>query len=188
MAKRRNLSKSAQTRVRIQDAARALFAEHGYEGTSIRDVAMEASCDPALVMRYFGSKDGLFAAAVNIDLMLPQLEGIDPSYQGIALVKHFLNLWESSDSAPVLIILLRSAVATEMAAERLRSIFVSQVLPAFALSGESEKSEVRAGLIASQLLGLALSRYILEIPPVARMSHDEIVTKVGPTIQGYLEG
>lgn len=182
-----NQSKSERTRERIHNAARSLFAENGYDNTSIRDVAGKAACDPALVMRYFGSKDRLFAAAVDIDLKLPELNGIDPAHRGVALVKHFLEIWEGSDSAPVLTVLLRSAASTEMAAEKLRDIFASQVLPTLSLSDEPDKAIKRAGLISTQLLGLALSRYILKLPPVVGMSHEEITASVGSVIQEYLQ-
>lgn len=180
-------SKSDRTRTRIHNAARTLFSKNGYDGTSIRDIAAEADCDPALVMRYFVSKDRLFAATAEFDLKLPDLGAVIPSQHGAALVGHFLDLWESADSGPVLIILLRSAASNELAANQLREVFATQVLPALSQTGTKEQVEMRAGLVSSQLLGLALGRYILKLKPVAEMSKANILKNVGPVIQSYLE-
>jgi AcrR family transcriptional regulator len=181
------LSKSERTQAKILAAARDLFGERGYEGASVRDIAAAADIDPAMVIRYFGSKDGLFAQAAEIDLRLPDLAGVPHEHLGETLVRHFLDIWEAESSAKGLVILLRSAASNAYAAERSREIFVSQVLPALARARAGADASARAGRVSSQLLGLALGRYVLRLPPLTEMSQATIVQQVGRTIQGYLE-
>ena len=176
---------AAEAKQVIRDAARERFARDGYERTTIRGVAADADIDPAMVMRYFGSKEGLFADAVDLDLRLPDLSLVPRGEVGAALAGHFVDRWEAGDG--LLMILLRTAATNAAAAERMRSIFSDQLAPAVArLLGDSPDAPVRAGLIASQILGLALCRYTLAFPPIAEMSRQEVVASVGPTLQRYL--
>jgi AcrR family transcriptional regulator len=177
--------KSDRTRAVILDAAQKLFAEYGHDRTTVRDIAAKASIDPALVIRYFGSKDELFVRAATFDLRLPDLSKIERSQIGETLIRRFLELGEGFTGMTVL---LRSAASNEYAASRVRELFAAQVLPAFARIGSRANAGKRAGLVASQLFGLALCRYILKIPPVAEMPPEDIVKHVGPTIQRYASG
>jgi AcrR family transcriptional regulator len=177
--------KSDRTRAAILDAAQKLFAQHGHDRTTVRDIAAKASTDPALVIRYFGSKDELFVRAAAFDLRLPDLSKVKRSQIGDTLIRRFLELGEGFTGMTVL---LRSAASNDYAASRVRELFAAQVLPAFARVGSRSDAAERAGLVASQLLGLALCRYILKIPPVAEMSAEEIVKHIGPTIQRYASG
>jgi AcrR family transcriptional regulator len=177
--------KSDRTRAAILDAAQKLFAQHGHGRTTVRDIAAKASIDPALVIRYFGSKDELFVRAAAFDLSMPDLSKVKRSQIGDTLIRRFLELGEGFTGMTVL---LRSAASNDYAASRVRELFAAQVLPAFARVGSRADAAERAGLVASQLLGLALCRYILKIPPVAEMSAQEIVKHIGPTIQRYASG
>jgi AcrR family transcriptional regulator len=177
--------KSDRTRAAILDAAQTLFAQHGHGRTTVRDIAAKASIDPALVIRYFGSKDELFVRAAAFDLRMPDLSKVKRSQIGDTLIRRFLELGEGFTGMTVL---LRSAASNDYAASRVRELFAAQVLPAFARVGSRAHAAERAGLVASQLLGLALCRYILKIPPVAEMSTEEIVKHIGPTIQRYASG
>jgi AcrR family transcriptional regulator len=177
--------KSDRTRAAILDAAQKLFAQHGHGRTTVRDIAAKASIDPALVIRYFGSKDELFVRAAAFDLRMPDLSKVKRSQIGDTLIRRFLELGEGFTGMTVL---LRSAASNDYAASRVRELFAAQVLPAFARVGSRADAAERAGLVASQLLGLALCRYILKIPPVAEMSTEEIVKHIGPTIQRYASG
>jgi AcrR family transcriptional regulator len=177
--------KSDRTRAAILDAAQKLFAQHGHGRTTVRDIAAKASIDPALVIRYFGSKDELFVRAAAFDLRMPDLNKVKRSQIGDTLIRRFLELGEGFTGMTVL---LRSAASNDYAASRVRELFAAQVLPAFARVGSRADAAERAGLVASQLLGLALCRYILKIPPVAEMSAQEIVKHIGPTIQRYASG
>jgi AcrR family transcriptional regulator len=180
----RKIEKSDRTRAAIEEAARGLFAQHGFERTTIREIADEAGINPALVIRYFGSKDELFSVVAEPDLRLPDLSGMNPKKIGEALVGHFLDLWEGGSGMAVL---LRSAASNEAAAERIKQIFARQVFPVIASAGTTEKAPQRAGLVASQLLGLAMTRYILKLPPVVAMDRDFIVREVGKTVQRYID-
>jgi AcrR family transcriptional regulator len=184
----RNPSKSERTRAAILAAARELFAELGYERTTVRGIAARASIDPAMVMRYFGSKDGLFAEATVFDLKLPDLTAIDPLQLGRTLIAHFLAVWEGSLNQGTLTILLRAAASNDEAAAKMRSIFAGQVMPMLARVTDRSELGPRAGLISSQLLGIALCRYVLKVPPIVAMKPDLIVSSVGPTLQQYITG
>lgn len=177
--------RSDATKAVILDAARARFAADGYAKATIRAIAADAEIDPSMVMRYFGSKDGLFAAAVRIDLDLPDLTTASPDTLGERLIRRFLTIWEGSDN-PVLLILLRTAITDDAVADRVRAIFAEQVLPAVLRVGDPTDAPRRAGLIATQLLGIALCRYILRLPPVVEMRPEGIIADVAPVIQRYL--
>ena len=150
---------------------------------TIRAIAADANIDPSMVMRYFGNKDQLFAAAADFDLAIPDLSDVDTGQLGARLVEHFVNRWERDEA---LIVLLRSGATNTEAADRMRQIFATQLLPVIAKVNPVEPQR-RAGLIATQVLGLALCRYVLRLPPVVGLSHDEIVSWLGPTVQRYLE-
>lgn len=167
-------------------AARVLFATHGYEGATVRAIAAAADADPALVTRYFGSKEGLFATAAKFELHLPDLGPIPRDQLGAALIEHFANRWEGDPADRALQILLRAAMTNAEAAERMRNIFARQLLPAVSHVAPKGEARLRAALVASQVLGLALCRYMLKLPAVAALSRDDIVAWYGPTIQRYL--
>ncbi len=166
----------------ILAAARQRFAESGYERATIRAIAADANIDPSMVMRYFGNKDQLFAAAADFDLQLPDLSGVDHDELGARLVAHFLDRWERDEA---LVVMLRSSTTNDEAAQRMLKIFSSQLRPAIAEINPDDAPR-RAGLVATQVLGLALCRYVLRLPPVVAMSHDDVVAWLGPTVQRYL--
>jgi AcrR family transcriptional regulator len=174
-------TKADQTKAAILVAARARFAESGYEAATIRAIAADANIDPSMVMRYFGNKDQLFAAAAEFDLRFPDLSGVDPADLGDALVSHFLALWEDDDA---LTVLLRSATTNAEAAQRMTEIFAAQLLPAIAKFVPDDAPR-RAGLIATQVLGMALCRFVLRLPPVVALTTDELHDWLGPTLQRY---
>jgi AcrR family transcriptional regulator len=179
--------RSDATKSAILAAAREHFAKSGYQAATIRAIAADAGIDPAMVIRYYGNKERLFAAAAKFDLRLPDLADIPASEVGCALVRHFLERWEGDET---LMALLRAASTNEAAAAQLQAIFATQVGPALArLRAESRAAAAaRSGLIATQILGLALCRYILKLPPVVQLEREELVKRVGATIQAYLHG
>lgn len=139
-----------------------------------------------MVMRYYGSKEGLFAAAAEFDLRLPPLAELPPEQLGELLVRHFLDRWEGDETLTALV---RTASTNPGAAERMRAIFADQLTAAMAgLGGDPAEAPRRAGLVASQILGLALTRYLVRLPPVADMDPAELVACVAPTVQRYLTG
>ncbi|OBF27808.1 TetR family transcriptional regulator [Mycobacterium sp. ACS1612] len=175
---------SAETKEVILAAARQRFAESGYERATIRAIAADANIDPSMVMRYFGNKDQLFAAAADFDLQLPDFATAEHDQLGPQLVGYFMDRWERDEA---LVVLLRSSTTNAEAAQRMQEIFAGQLLPAITKINADDAPR-RTGLIATQMLGLALCRYVLRLPPVTAMSHDEVVAWLGPTIQRYLTG
>jgi AcrR family transcriptional regulator len=151
----------------------------------VRAIAASAAIDPAMVMRYFGSKDELFAEATVFDLKL-DLTKIDPSQIGETLISHFLAVWEGAFSRDTFTILLRASASNEDAAAKMRGIFATQVMPMLAQVTDRAEIGIRAGLLSSQLLGLALCRYVLKVPPVVAMPADLIIKCVGPVLQRYI--
>ncbi len=174
---------SERTKASILAAARERFAAVGFEAATIRAIAADAGIDPAMVIRYFGTKDRLFAAAAEFDLRFPDLSGVDRGHVGEALVRHFLDRWEGDEA---LILLLRTSTTNQEAVQRMRQIFGAQLEPPVAKLVESG-SDVRAGLIATQILGLAFCRYVLKLPPIASMAREDVVAWFGPTLQRYLD-
>ncbi|MFF8835338.1 TetR family transcriptional regulator [Streptomyces sp. NPDC015130] len=176
--------RSDATRAAILEAARERFASDGYERATIRAIARDAAIDPSMVMRYYGNKEGLFAAASEIDLALPELGALPSRHIGPVLVTHFLDRWERDD---VLTGMLRVGVTNSAGAERMRAVFAAQLGPvARGVCPDPAEAPRRAALVASQILGMALARYVLRLPPAVEMSRDEVVAWLGPTVQRYL--
>lgn len=180
------MKKSDATRASILMAARSAFRDHGYDGASVRMIGSAANIDPAMVIRYFGSKESLFLEAVDIDLDLPDLSVVAKSRRGEVLVEHFVQRWEGDDD--VLVTLLRSAVSNDLAAERLRNVFAKQIKRTVGAVVDRNELERRASLIASEMLGIALTRYILRLPAVAKQSPKHLVRDHGPSVQRHLHG
>jgi AcrR family transcriptional regulator len=179
--------RSEGTRRAILDAARAAFAARGYEQATIRAVAAQAGVDASMVMRYFQSKAGLFTAAVTMDLQVPDLRSVPSGDQGELLVRHFVSRWEDPVRSAEMIALLRTAVTSETVADQLQAVLSQLVTEPIAALGDGRAAE-RGTLIAAQLLGLALCRYILHVEPLASMPADGVVVAVAPSVQRYLTG
>lgn len=177
--------RSEGTRRTILHAAREIFAAKGYEHTTIRAVAAAAGIDASMVMRYFGSKAGLFAAAATVNLAALDLAAIPPRERGERLVRHFVSNWEDNLSQESSVFLMRTAVTDPTVASQLQETFNRQILgPVTTLGGQDAAS--RSALIGTQLLGLALCRYILRLEPLASLPIDEVVPPMARTVQDYL--
>lgn len=172
----------------IEAAARDLFATNGFERTTVRDIGARAGIDPSMIIPYCGSKDALFARVAKPDLHLPDLAHVPSAEIGRAIVRHFLEQLEGDQAGRSPPVLLRSAASNEDAVTRLRDIFRDQVFPAIARAGPPETAAVRAGLVGRHLIGLAMARYVLRLPPVVAMPDEVIVRWVGETIQRYATG
>jgi len=187
MSKTPSPLRSQPTRDRILDAARLLFGELGFERTTVRLVATRASIHPSLVMRYFGSKEGLFAAAAKFDLRLPDLSGVNQKKRGEFLARYFLDRWEGPDAGEELPALLRVAVTHPEGKAQLYRIFRDQLEPAIAKIVRRQHVSNCAAFIATQAIGLAFTRYVLQLPAVVALSGSQIIETVGETLQRYLE-
>lgn len=128
------------------------------------------------------------ASAAAFDLGLPDLARVRRREIGATLLRHFIAVWDEAAGASGLPILLRSAASNECAAARMRGILAAQIAPMLApVAREGERAE-RAGLIATQVLGLALCRYVLKLPPVVAMSTERLIERLAPTLQRYACG
>jgi len=177
--------RSEGTRRAILQAARAMFAARGYEHTTIRAVAAQARVDASMVMRYFQSKEGLFTAAVTTDLQVPDMRSVPAGHRGELLVRYFVDRWEGPKADDKLIALLRTAVTSDAVAGQVQAI-LGQRLTERVAEMDEEQAPGRAALIAAQLLGLALCRYILRFEPLASLPADEVVAAVAPSVDRYL--
>ncbi len=172
------------TRASILAAARQRFAADGYDRATIRAIAADAGIDPSLVMRYFGNKQGLFVAAAEIDLRLPDFAKLARKDMAAAAIEHFLDRWSEDD---IMQALLRTSATNEDAAERMRSLLATQTVPLVAaMCGDPKSAPIRAGLINSQILGFAYFRFVLKVPSIVAMRRADIVKWLGATVHRYL--
>jgi AcrR family transcriptional regulator len=184
------------TREAILESARGQFAERGYDGATIRAIAAAAGVDPALVHHFYGTKERLFAAAMRLPVIPSEAigaafaEGVPPGVSvGEHLVRSALATWESADVRDAFRALLRSALTSEQAAAMLREFLAEAILrpvASVAADTDPERTPFRASLVATQMLGLALMRYVLRLGPVAAAGPDELAAAIGPTIDRYL--
>jgi AcrR family transcriptional regulator len=183
---------ASDTRERILAAARERFAAHGYDRTRIRDVASDAGVDAALVHYFFKSKDGLFVAAMQLplrpaDVIAPVLDEGLPGL-GERIVRRLLGVWDDPANRTALLAIVQGASAHPGAAAALREFLRSEVVGRVAGAVEADRPELRANLVASQIIGLIAARYIAQVEPLAGMDAEAVVPLVGPTLQRYLEG
>ncbi|MDF5758855.1 TetR family transcriptional regulator [Spongiactinospora sp. TRM90649] len=181
----------AESRQRILDAARALFREHGYGGTTVRAVAAEAEVDPAMVFYFFRTKQGLFAAAIELpERVPPAIESIfDHGLDGIGerIIRTLVENLDRSDRAP-LVTLARSAPTHDRSQELLREYIDRELSGRLAAMLGTPDAGLRAGMVNVQILGLAVARYIVRIEPIASASVDDLVALFGPVVQHCLTG
>jgi len=181
------------TRQMILAAARAAFAESGFAGTSVRRIAAAADVDAALVHHYFGTKEQLFLATVEVPIDLPTVLGTlgaaGPDGLGVKLIRTILGVWESPAGAS-LAAAVRSALADPARASMLREFVVPQIIGPLLrpLDLAPEELELRTGLLLSQVIGVITGRYLLAVEPLASMPVDELAANVGATLQRYLTG
>ncbi|WP_405795975.1 TetR family transcriptional regulator [Streptomyces sp. NBC_01506] len=178
------------TRERILIAARTEFAERGYDKTSVRGIAKAAGVDPALVHHYFGTKDEVFDAAIEVSfepaLVLPALLSGGQDAIGERLVRYFLGVWDNPVSRAPLLAIIRSALTNEVAATLLRKFVMRRLLEGIAMELDVPDPTLRAELAASHMVGIAIMRYVIKADPLASVDTEEIVRLVAPTLQRYL--
>ncbi|MDT0346919.1 TetR/AcrR family transcriptional regulator [Streptomyces litchfieldiae] len=195
-ARRRPIGRRPGTTSRRQTilaAAESAFAKHGYEMASIRAIAKAAEVDAALVRHFFTSKEELFAAVMNdalqpADLVAAVTVQGGECTMGEELTRVFLRLWEGEATTGKMLGLLRSALTHDGAADMLRDFVTSRVLVPVAQAIGRPDPEVRATFVASQLVGVALTRYVVREQPMASLDTEVVVRVVGPAVQRYLTG
>jgi AcrR family transcriptional regulator len=181
---------TSDTRDQILAVARRRFATRGYDATSLRGIATDAKVDPALLIHYFGTKEGLFTAATGLPTGLSEVfagqQGQTLRDFAESLVRSYLRFVDSDQSRNAILALVRSAVSNEKAAAMLREFLAAELLPVIASRTGHENAPLRAGLVAAQLMGVAMLRHVVRLDPVARATPSEIVALVAPAIEHYL--
>lgn len=184
---------TSTTREAILAAARERFSAQGYDRVRMRDVASDAGVDVALVTYHFGSKDGLFGAALEMPepmaaLMADVLEHGEIDDFGERFLRRVLEVWDDERTGGALVALVRSAMSHPPAAERLREFVQAELLQRIARRLDAPDADRRAALFGSQLIGLMLYRHVLHVEPVASMSREELVERAAPALQRHLTG
>lgn len=178
------------TRAKILEVALRRFAISGFDQTSSLAIAREAGVDPALILYYFDSKETLFFEAVA-QRLYPRLESAfaasPPSSQiGESIARAFLSLWDAEDQGRALAALVRAGVSNERIGRLFRDYVQREILPRVARRVGKDTKDLGVGLVASQLFGLGLARYVLHLEPVASADREDLVAAVGPAITRYL--
>lgn len=179
------------TREEILSAARSLFAERGYDATSLRAVARAAEVDPALVHHYFDGKSDLFSSSFELpfrpDELVPQVLDGPADELGERVARLFVQVW-GGPGAEHLVGVLRSALTHDDAARMLREFMTSTLLDGIAGGLDVEQPRTRAALCASHLVGLGMLRQVIGFAPLRELSDEELVAWLAPTLQRYLTG
>ena len=180
------------TRQEILTAAGELFAERGFERTTMRAVAARADVDPALIHHYFGNKNGLLAAALALPVdPAAVLAGLDedPEHAGEAVVRRVIGVWEADqETRRRMLALIRVGLSHEDAAGALRDLLGRTILTSLTRVVAADHRSLRAALVGTQMGGLLLGRYVLGIPAVRDATPEQLAVAIGPVVQHYLTG
>ncbi|GAA3843127.1 TetR family transcriptional regulator [Streptomyces phyllanthi] len=178
-------------RDRILDAAREEFSERGYDKTSVRGIAKAAGVDSALVHHYFGTKEQVFEAAVEVafsPVLVVREEVVEGPLDGVGerMTRAIFGLWENPATRVPLLAIVRSAVNNEAAAAVFRRLVSSQLLYRIARKLDLPDPELRAELAAAQLVGTAMLRYVIKVEPLASADPEQIIARLAPVVQAHL--
>ena len=174
------------------EAARRVFAEKGYEQTSLRGVAREAGVDAALVHHYFDGKASLFVAAMALPFDPRQVKehAASDEYSGALTIEGFLTMWDRAEGTGSSFSSRVSAMAASSNVADAMREFVNERVWSVLRRNEGETETVtrrRTAMVSSQLMGLAFARYILRVPPMSTASPKLIARWVGPTLDRYVK-
>ena len=179
------------TRNVIVVAARRLFADSGYDQTSVRDIASAAGVDPALIRHYFGSKAELFRSSVGWPFdpaeFSARITSGDSNQIGARLTRVFFEAWEHPDSRAPLLAILRGAATHEESTTLVRQLLQDQLYPQLARPLKGPDTELRIDLAMAQLLGVAYLRHVLQVEPIASTPLEELIARVTPIINAHLK-
>lgn len=180
----------SDSRARIAAAAVHVFGEHGYEGATVRAIAARAEVDAALVHHYFGTKADLFAEITDFplrpDLEVPRILRGPRDQAGERIVRFVLEAFERPEVRKRGVIVLRTAISGKLTAPLVTGFLSRELLPRIAAELDPPDATLRASLVASQIAGMLITRYVVKLPAMADATTDELVAQVGPTIQRYL--
>jgi AcrR family transcriptional regulator len=181
----------AESKQRVLQVARELFGQNGYSGTTVRAIATAAGVDPAMVFYFFGTKQGLFSAVIDMSGNVPPaIESIFAGSLdtiGERIVRTLVENLDKSDRTP-LVMLTRSAPTDPQSEALLREFIDREITDRLAALLDTPDAALRAGMVNVQILGLAVARYIVRIEPIASLSVDELATMFGPLVQHCLTG
>lgn len=181
---------SADTRGEILAAARRVFAERGFDKATVRGIAREAKVDPALVHHYFDTKEGMFAAAMQLPVtpeqVLPLLLEGPREEIGERLVRLLLTVTGQPETREPMIALIRSAMTNQQAETMFREFATNALL--FRVADGLEVPHLRIEAAFAQMFGIVMGRYVLKLEPLASTDPEELVELLAPTIQRYLTG
>lgn len=172
------------------DAARGEFAAHGYEKASMRGIARAAGVDAALLHHYFGTKQQLFVAALEFPIdpehIAQQILTGDRDAAGERVIRFALTFWEDAPARERMLAILRTAATNEQVAELFRDFVERELVARLAAALGEERGGLRVELVMSQIVGLAIARYVMRVEPLASAGPDELAALVGPVLQHYL--
>jgi AcrR family transcriptional regulator len=176
----------------IIDAARTEFAARGYEGATMRGIARAAGVDARLVHHYFDSKDAVFSAAMDLpvrpqDLVAAVIAG-GPDRLGERLLRTFFQAWDSPAGRERVVGLISSVLTSEAAARTIREFLTREVFARIVTAVGADDPELRASLVASQMVGILVARYVVKIEPLASADPEDLIPFLAPTLQRYLGG
>jgi AcrR family transcriptional regulator len=178
------------TREAIAAAARRLFAERGFDRTSIRAIADAAGVDQALVLHFYGSKQQLFVAVVELpfapEVALPQLVAGDRGTVGLRFARFLVALLESEEGQSRITGLVRAAASEPEAARMVRELVTTRIFRPLIEALDVDQSPLRATLVGSQVVGLTMVRYVVKVEPLASADPETVVAAIAPTLQRYL--
>lgn len=180
------------TRAAILEAARAEFAAKGYDGATLRGIARTAGVDPRLVHHYFDGKQSVFQEVLQIPVRLPQV--IDkvfsgsPDDLGERVLRTFFSVWDAPAASERLVAFVAASTSTTDAARTMQQFIRGEILSRISRFATGDDPQLRASLAASQLVGVAIARYVLKIEPLASADPDDLIPFLAPTIQRYLSG
>jgi AcrR family transcriptional regulator len=184
---------ASRARDEIMSAAKRSFAGKGYERTTIRGVAREAGVDPALVHHYFGSKRNLFVEAMSLpanpaEIIEELVATGEPEDLGERMIRFMLTVWDDEEDRAPLVAIIRTAMSDDQAATMVREFATTEILGRIVKAARGDRQELRVTLLASQVFGLLIMRYIIKLEPLASADREDLVTAIGPTFQRYLTG
>ncbi|MEV8436664.1 TetR family transcriptional regulator [Actinosynnema sp. NPDC051121] len=180
------------TKAALLAAAREVFVERGYEGATVRSIAARAGVDAAMVNHWFGGKEALFAKAVlqvpvDINALVDRLlDGPDESI-GERMVRNFIGVWDPIGGGPFAA-MVRSVTSHDQVADVLRGFFVQTLLKRIVTHLDVPDAELRATLLASQIFGMGMIRYVVRFEPLASADVETLVKAIAPNLQRYLTG
>lgn len=178
-------SKGQRTRRRILDAARAVFADAGYERATIRGIAAAAGVDKSSVMQYFGSKQQLFREAVHWTIPIAAVIAADPDHVAENLARGMFAAWTAEPNSPMTV-LLRASMTSADAAELLRTHITAQFIDTLADTIDAPDARLRAALFGALLMGVASQRYLLHMPDLSEAAEDDVLALIDPLLRALI--